>query len=198
MLAGVDQSIRRSTRKPRLNQDENMWTKSLSMDGEVVAMLHGVEQLLAHPHQRGGAAGREIEPAQQLLPARLGRGDAPPPRWHRTGSRARLDRGVEPRMVGAEARGQRLEEGDTRAGGQLGVACEDLAGERHAGGFAAARQELLAELDQARRALLGGSAAVASGRSARGRDLRCVCSMSPKKEVFTGCDPDRSSRPLDR
>ena len=27
----VDQSMRRSTRNPRLNQDENMWTKSLSI-----------------------------------------------------------------------------------------------------------------------------------------------------------------------
>ena len=30
IAAGVDQSIRRSTRKPRLNQDENRWTKSSS------------------------------------------------------------------------------------------------------------------------------------------------------------------------
>ena len=41
---------------------------------EIVAVIERVEQLLAHAHQRGGAAGREIEPAQQLLPARLGGG----------------------------------------------------------------------------------------------------------------------------
>src|SRR5450759_3137720 len=29
-IAGVDQSMLRSTRKPRLNQDENRWTKSSS------------------------------------------------------------------------------------------------------------------------------------------------------------------------
>ena len=72
-FAGVDQSMRRSTRKPRLNQDENRWTKVVVDGGEIVAMVHRVEQLLAHAHQRGGAAGREIEPAEQLLPARLGR-----------------------------------------------------------------------------------------------------------------------------
>jgi hypothetical protein len=31
MFAGVDQSIRRSTRKPRLNQDDNKWWKSRSV-----------------------------------------------------------------------------------------------------------------------------------------------------------------------
>jgi hypothetical protein len=38
---------------------------------EVLAVPHGVEQLLAHPHQRGGTAGREIEPAEQFEPPRL-------------------------------------------------------------------------------------------------------------------------------
>ena len=40
-------------------------------DGEIVAVVHGVEQLLAHAHQRRGAVGRQIEPAKQLEPARL-------------------------------------------------------------------------------------------------------------------------------
>ena len=73
ILAGVDQSMSRSTRKPRLNQDENRWTKSASTTARSRAMRHRVEQLLAHAHQRGGAARREIEPAEQFLPARLGR-----------------------------------------------------------------------------------------------------------------------------
>ena len=42
--------------------------------GEIVAVAEHVDQLLAHAHQRGGAAGREIEPAEQFLPARLGGG----------------------------------------------------------------------------------------------------------------------------
>ena len=40
---------------------------------KIAAVRHRIEQLLAHPHQRRGAAGRKIEPAQQFLPARLGR-----------------------------------------------------------------------------------------------------------------------------
>ena len=39
---------------------------------QVVAMHHRVHQLLAHRDERRGAAGREIEPAEKLLPARLG------------------------------------------------------------------------------------------------------------------------------
>ena len=35
-------------------------------------MHQRVHQVFAHRDQRGGAAGREIEPAEQLLPARLG------------------------------------------------------------------------------------------------------------------------------
>ena len=42
--------------------------------GEIVAVVEHVHQLLAHAHQRGGAARRQIEPAEQLLPARLGGG----------------------------------------------------------------------------------------------------------------------------
>ena len=71
--------------------------------GKVVAMIHGVDQLLAHAHERRGAAGREIEPAEQFLPARLGRvmdlggglvvGVALPGR----------DRRFQPRLVRAEA-----------------------------------------------------------------------------------------------
>ncbi len=39
---------------------------------EVGAVVHRVDQLLAHAHQRGSAAGREVEAAEQFLPARLG------------------------------------------------------------------------------------------------------------------------------
>ncbi len=105
----------------------------IAIDGrKVVAARERVEQMLAHPHQRGGAAGREVEPTQQLLPPRLGggvdtgRGGV---RWARAPG---LDRGGEPRVVGPEFRGEALEKGDPRAGGQLRVACQDLAGERHA------------------------------------------------------------------
>ena len=40
--------------------------------GQVVAVGQHVDQLLAHTHQRGGAAGREIEAPDELLATRLG------------------------------------------------------------------------------------------------------------------------------
>ena len=86
---------------------------------EVVAVVERIEQLLAHAHQRGGAAGREIEPAQQLLPARFGGGvNFGGGLVGRRGLPGR-DGGIEPLAIGAEAVGQRLEKGDARAGGQL-------------------------------------------------------------------------------
>ena len=131
--------------------------------GKIVAMIHGVDQLLAHFHERGGAAGREIEPAEQFLPARLGRemdfgdglviGIALPGR----------DRVLQPRLVRAEAVGQRLEEGDARPGGERGILREDVARERDAGGLAPPGQQLLAFLDQIFRA---GDAVDAAGQRA--------------------------------
>ena len=143
-------------------------------------------QLLAHAHQRGGAAGREIEAAEQFLPARL-RGQV-----HLEGDlvgRIFLpgrDGGAQAGMIGTEIVPQRLEEGDPRTGRQLRVAIEDFARQRHPGGLAAARQELPAQLDQ-----IGGPpfrvpAPVAGAvESARPRS-EIDCSNSPKKEVFTG------------
>ena len=89
-------------------------------------------------------------------------------------------------MVGAEAVCQRLEEGDARTGGQLGIAREDLARERDAGGLAAAGQQLLAELDEvAERCSARSRRSRVRSISARPRSAM-VCSMSPKKDVFTG------------
>ena len=74
MFAGVVQSIGRSTRKPRLNQEENRCAKSSSTALQVgIARCRCASKLLAHAHQRRGAAGREVEAADQFLPARLGR-----------------------------------------------------------------------------------------------------------------------------
>ena len=38
---------------------------------EIVAVIHGVEQLFSHAHQGGGAASGEIKPAEQFKPPRL-------------------------------------------------------------------------------------------------------------------------------
>ena len=136
--------------------------------GEIVAVAQHVDQLLAHAHQRGRAARRQVKPAEQLLPARLG-GSV----HFRRGFVIRLrapggDRRFHARGIGAEALSQRLEEGNARAGGQLAIAAEDFARAGNAGGLAAARQEMLAQLDQA----LGARARIAAPvarQQARGR-----------------------------
>ena len=129
--------------------------------GEVVAVVERVHQPLAHRDQRLGAARRQVEPAKQLLAARLGGvvqlGGGDVARRCLPGR----DGALEPLLVGAEAVRQRLEEGDARPGGQLGEAQQDVAGERGAGRLAAHRHELLAHVDQALRALLRGAAPAA-------------------------------------
>jgi hypothetical protein len=120
-----------------LNQAVNRCTKSAST----------AKELLAHRNQRLGPAGGEIEAAQQFLAARLGRrvqfrhrgiaGFRPPS----------LDRRLEPRVIRPEARRQRLEKGDARARGQGGVARQNLARQRDAGGLATTRQQFLAKFD---------------------------------------------------
>ena len=147
-------------------------------DREIVAVAMRVEQLLAHAHQRRGAAGREVEPAQQFLPARLGRRVHARRRWRRWVGAPGVDRGFEPRVVGPEAAASASKKAMRGPRGQLGVAGQDLARERHAGGFAAAGQELLAQLDQVGRALLGRRAAVARAvdqRAAALRDASAAC-----------------------
>ena len=127
----------------------------------VAAMIHGVEQLLAHAHQSRGAAGREIEPPEQFQPpwlagmVQVGR--------RRVGRRLppRRDGLVDVGTVGAEGGGERLEEGDARPGGQVGVTRQDLLRQRDAGRLAAAGQQRLAEFDQTGRALMRRLAALA-------------------------------------
>ena len=105
---------------------------------EIVAVIERVQQLLAHADQRRGAARREIEAAEQLLPARFG-GGVDLGRGLVGGRRLPGGNGgVEPRPVGAEPVRQRLEEGDARADRQFAVLRQNFAGQRHAGGFAAA------------------------------------------------------------
>ena len=41
--------------------------------GQILVALHQGQQVGAHRHQVAGAAGRAVEPADQLLPLRLGR-----------------------------------------------------------------------------------------------------------------------------
>ena len=134
---------------------------------QVVAAIHGVEELLAHAHQRRRAAGREIEPAQKLLPARLGGGVNLRRGGVGRGAFPRGDCGFKPRMVGSEAGRQCLEEGDAWARGGVRLEREDLARERDPRGLAAAGQELVAQLDQAGRTLLRALASLARAGNQR-------------------------------
>jgi hypothetical protein len=123
-------------------------------DAEIVAVIHRVEQLLAHVHQRSGTSGREIEAPKQLQPPRLAAD------MKRGGGlvRRRLtpsgDRALDGRPVVTEGPGQGFEEGDARSGGQFGIAREYFLRQRHAGSLAAAGQQVLAELDQTRGAFM--------------------------------------------
>ncbi len=138
---------------------------------EVVAMCQRIEQLLAHGDQRLGAARREIEPAQQFLTARLGGGmqlgRGGIVRLRPPGLDRRLDAGI----VRPESGRQRLEEGDPRPGGQIGIAHQNLARERDAGGFAPAGQQLLAQFDQVFGALRGFVVAAAPALDQRAAPL---------------------------
>ena len=84
----------------------------------------------------------------------------------------RLDRGVKPRVVGAEILRQRLEESDAGTGGQLCIFSENFPGQRHAGRLAAAGQKLLAQLDQARGLLSGAFPALQRAVEQRPAPLR--------------------------
>ncbi len=72
----------------------------------------------------------------------------------------------------SQAACQRLEERDAGTGFELAVAREDFASERHPRGFAAAGQEILAELGEVGRALLGDTSPVARAVDERAAAFR--------------------------
>ena len=189
IIAGVDQSIRRSTRKPRLNQDENRWTKSASTAREVVAVVQRVEQLLAHAHQRGGAAGREIEPAQATPAGAARRRDAvrprpcvgrrrpARPRWRHRCARGRG------RTVVASASKKAMRGPMVSSAYSARISSR----ERHAGGLAAARTAIprTARPGSSERCVATARGGRARDRAARGRARRCFAAFRRR----TRCSP---------
>ncbi len=147
-MAGVDQSMRRNTRKPRLNHEENRCAKSASTAARSSRCTMASINCSRIATSAAVPPGRKIEPAEQLLPARLGGGMQLRGGLLRAFARPRIDRRIDALAVGPEAHRERLEERDARPGGELGVACEDLARERDPRGLAASRQQFLAQLDQ--------------------------------------------------
>ena len=140
--------------------------------GEIVTMIHRLEQLGAHAHQRRRAPGRQIEAPEELEPPRLGR--AMEPGCGRIGGRAHPGRGcgIQLGTVGAEPARQRLEEGDARTRFELAVARENFARERNARGLAAAGEQILAQMGQVGRVLLGDPAPIARTVDQRAPALR--------------------------
>jgi hypothetical protein len=78
--------------------------------GKVGATGQGIDQVLAHPHQRLRTAGREVEAPQQLLPAWFRRRVHTRRGGIRRAVSPRFDSLGEPLVIGAEFRRERLEE----------------------------------------------------------------------------------------
>ena len=129
---------------------------------EILAVIERIEQLLAHAHQRGGAARREIEPAQQFLPAR-------PRRRHgfrrRSCRRARPARRRWRHRAATRSGPKRFASASKKAMRGPVVSSAYLArissGQRHARRLAAPGQQFLAQFRQTFRARSRIAAAVA-------------------------------------
>jgi len=116
--------------------------------GEILAAIHVSEQIGAHRDQIAGAPRSAVEPADQLLPPRFGC-------EMQVGTVAvaglclpDLDRLGELGLVRPEIARQRLEKGAAVVVVEIVVAVEHLA--RHCGarGFAPARQQRFAQIDE--------------------------------------------------
>ena len=134
---------------------------------ELGAAFQEVEQVGTHLHQLASAARRTVETAKQLLPPRL-RGKV-----QIAGVRIRrlvapgLHRLRQPLVVRAVMARQLLEECEPALGVEVVIAVKQLAGHRGAGGFAAARQQRFAQLQQFGRIVLAvGGLAAAQQRAA--------------------------------
>ncbi|MGY3469621.1 hypothetical protein ACVW0I_006492 [Bradyrhizobium sp. LM6.11] len=116
--------------------------------GEIGMSVHHTEQIGAHVDEIAGAAGRAVEAADQLLPARLG-GEVKGAGIlvGRLGTPC-LDRLGQAFPIRAEITHQCFEEGAASRLIQLLVGVEHLTRHGSARSFAPARQQRTAELDQ--------------------------------------------------
>ena len=105
---------------------------------EIGMVAQAGKQVLAHRHQRRSAAGRAVQPADQFLPARFGRG-MKPGRGDFAGIAHIGLRGLfQRRLIGAEFRRQGAEERRPASRIERRIGIEKIARQRHAGRFAAA------------------------------------------------------------
>ena len=106
--------------------------------GILPAML---DEVLAHGHERAGAAGREVQPAEHFLTRRLDRLE----KRLQGPRRLRLvvggPGGAQALLVGTEIASQQSEERDALGDRQAAVKIEQLPSQRNAGGLATPRQQ---------------------------------------------------------
>ena len=150
-------------------------------DGKVVAVIHRVEKLLAHANQCRGAAGREIQPAEQFQPARLA-GAMSSAAASADGEPPGGDRGIDARRIVAERARQRLEKGDARPGRQLGIVGQEF---RWRAQRRRPRRGRRAEPRRVPRCRRSGRGPVRGAREKARLRSAMLCSMSLKNEVFT-------------
>ena len=110
MFAGVDQSMRPQHQETRIEPRREQVREVLVQHVEHGLLFLVLEQLLAHPHELGGAARREVQPADDLLPFRLGGGVQLLQRGGRALLTPVLDGAVETARIRSEVVGQRDQE----------------------------------------------------------------------------------------
>ena len=167
MFAGVDQSILRSTRNPLLNQEDSRCTTSRSSAARSLLPF-------IRASRSARIATRSLVPPGARLSRRISscrRGSEAKCRSLASSSfgcaRQALDRLRQLFAVRTEIARQRFEEGQPAGGVEVVVAVEHLARHRGAGGFAAARQQRLAQFEQFGGVLPGvGRLAAAKQRAA--------------------------------
>ena len=170
--AGVDQSIRRSTRKPRLNHDENKWTKSLSMTERssrwsiASSRFSRIRTSAAVPP--GARLRRRKSSSRRGSLARCSSAAASAEGYSRHASIARVDA----RPFVSESSRKRLEKRDPRPGCQRRIIGQYFVGQRHTGGLAPAGKQRFAQLDQAFRVARAPARGVRAG-SRHGCGRRC-------------------------
>ncbi len=147
--------MRRSTRKPRLNQEPNRWRKSRSSTERPRSSRIASMRSARMATSAAVAAGRAVQPAKQLLAARLrgvvdfGRGGLA------AGHAPARHRALDPGAVGAEVFRQRAKEGALVLVAEAPVAAENLARQRDPGGFAATADQRAAHVGERSRPVLG-------------------------------------------
>ena len=193
-FAGVDQSMVRSTRKPRLNQDEKRWRKSSSMAARSSRWSIASS---SWARMRTSAA---VPPGARLRRRKSSSRRGSDERWSldAAASEGAFIQAVAAALSRARSGPKPLASASKKAmrgpGLQLGIAGQNLARERHPRGFAAAGEQILAQMRKVGRALLGDPAPIA--RDQRAAALRDRLQHIAEKRGVHGDGPNLSRPPI--